>query len=90
MLTGETGIAKLNAPNAAFVVSGTRSGCRRWKPGFDAIQSFALGGLGNAWGAGLYRFVDADLAGFPSARPSSTPTSTCLTARSASAARTTT
>ncbi len=32
---------------------------------FSAIQSFALGGLANAWGAGLYRFTDDDLRGFP-------------------------
>jgi choline dehydrogenase-like flavoprotein len=33
--------------------------------GFHAVQSFALGGLGNGWGAGLYRFVGDDLSGFP-------------------------
>ena len=32
---------------------------------FTAIQSFARGGLANAWGAGLYRFTDEDLARFP-------------------------
>ena len=32
---------------------------------FDAVMSFAAGGLGNAWGAGLYRCNDSDLAGFP-------------------------
>ncbi len=65
VLTGETGIAKLNAPNAAFVVRDAARLSPVEASGFDAIQSFALGGLGNAWGAGLYRFVDADLAGFP-------------------------
>ncbi len=65
VLTGETGIAKLNAPNAAFVVQDAAALSPLDAAGFDAIQSFALGGLGNAWGAGLYRFVDADLAGFP-------------------------
>ncbi len=32
---------------------------------FQAIQSFSLGGLANAWGAGLYRFTDDDLEAFP-------------------------
>ena len=65
VLTGRTGVAKLNAPNMAFV---TRD-AERLSPvdatDFAPIQSFALGGLANAWGAGLYRFVDADLRGFP-------------------------
>lgn len=65
VLTGDTGIAKLNAPNAAFVVRGAAQLSPVAASGFDPIQSFALGGLGNAWGAGLYRFVDADLPGFP-------------------------
>jgi choline dehydrogenase-like flavoprotein len=65
VLTGQVGVAKLNAPNATFVTAKAQ----RFSPvdavNFDPIQSFAFGGLGNAWGAGLYRFVDADLAGFP-------------------------
>ncbi len=65
VLTGETGVAKLNAPNAAFVVRDAAALSPLDVTDFDALQSFALGGLGNAWGAGLYRFVDADLAGFP-------------------------
>lgn len=65
VLTGETGIAKLNAPNAAFVVRDAARLSPVEARGFDPIQSFAFGGLGNAWGAGLYRFVDDDLAGFP-------------------------
>ncbi len=32
---------------------------------FTAIQSFSMGGLANAWGAGVYRFNDADLEKFP-------------------------
>jgi choline dehydrogenase-like flavoprotein len=32
---------------------------------FNAIQSFALGGLANVWGAGLYRFTNEDLEDFP-------------------------
>lgn len=65
LFTDEPGIAKLNAPNAAFVVQDASALSPTDADNFDAIQSFALGGLGNAWGAGLYRFVDADLTGFP-------------------------
>ena len=65
ILSGEAGIAKLNAPNMAFV---TRDAARLGpleQENFHAVQSFAQGGLGNAWGAGLYRWVDADLRDFP-------------------------
>jgi choline dehydrogenase-like flavoprotein len=65
VLTGEDGVAKLNAPNMAFITRDAGTLGPVEQAGFDAIQSFALGGLGNGWGAGLYRFVDADLAGFP-------------------------
>ncbi len=65
VITGETGIAKLNAPNAAFVTQDAVALSPVDATDFDAIQSFAFGGLANAWGAGLYRFVDADLEGFP-------------------------
>jgi len=33
--------------------------------GFHAVQSFAQGGLANAWGAGLLRYNDSELKGFP-------------------------
>ena len=65
VLTGEDGVAKLNAPNMAFITRDAETLGPVEQAGFDAIQSFALGGLGNGWGAGLYRFIDADLAGFP-------------------------
>jgi choline dehydrogenase-like flavoprotein len=65
ILTGENGVAKLNAPNSRYVVRDAERLSPVEAIHFDPIQSFALGGLGNAWGAGLYRFVDADLAGFP-------------------------
>jgi choline dehydrogenase-like flavoprotein len=32
---------------------------------FESTMSFALGGLANAWGAGVYRFDDRDLLHFP-------------------------
>ncbi len=36
---------------------------------FDAVMSFALGGLANAWGAGLYRYNEEDLRGLPDRFP---------------------
>lgn len=65
VLEDRVGVAKLNAPNAAFVTEGAERLGPVLAEDFDPIQSFARGGLANAWGAGLYRFVQADLAGFP-------------------------
>jgi choline dehydrogenase-like flavoprotein len=65
ILTGETGIAKLNAPNSRYLTRRAEDLSPVEAEHFRAVQSFALGGLGNAWGAGLYRFVDADLTNFP-------------------------
>lgn len=65
VVEGTTNIAKLNAPNMGFVIREAGRYSPLDQTGFAAIQSFALGGLANAWGAGLYRFVDRDLDGFP-------------------------
>ena len=65
VLTDEVGVAKLNAPNMTFITRDAETLSPVETTDFDPIQSFALGGLGNGWGAGLYRFTDADLAGFP-------------------------
>ncbi|MCX6029776.1 MAG: FAD-binding protein [Chloroflexi bacterium] len=65
VLEDKTGVAKLNAPNTAFVTEGAERLGPVLADDFDPIQSFAKGGLANAWGAGLYRFTSADLAGFP-------------------------
>jgi choline dehydrogenase-like flavoprotein len=65
VLRDEVGVAKLNAPNFAFVTRDAERLAPVEATDFDPIQSFAMGGLGNAWGAGLYRFNDADMAGFP-------------------------
>ena len=64
-LRAEPGVAKLNAPNMAFVTSDAERLAPLEQTHFQAVQSFAAGGLGNAWGAGLYRWVDSDLADFP-------------------------
>ncbi len=65
VLEDTVGVAKLNAPNAAFVTQDAGRLSPIEAVDFDPIQSFALGGLANAWGAGLYRFLAADLADFP-------------------------
>ncbi len=65
VLTGDPGIAKLNAPRMAFVTRDATALGPLSQQQFQAIQSFALGGLGNAWGAGLYRWISADLHDFP-------------------------
>jgi len=65
VLKDEVGVAKLNAPNMAFITQDAETLSPVETIDFDPIQSFARGGLGNGWGAGLYRFTDDDLAGFP-------------------------
>lgn len=65
-LLGRTPVpVKLTTPNAEYVTRGAAT----WGPidahEFRAIQSFASGGLANAWGAGLYRFSAHDMDGFP-------------------------
>ena len=64
-LHDEPGVAKLNAPNMAFVTRDAEMLAPLQQTRFQAVQSFAAGGLGNAWGAGLYRWVEGDLDDFP-------------------------
>lgn len=56
---------KLKAPRMQFVVDQAARLSPAAGAGFEAVMSFAAGGLANAWGAGLYRCDDSDLAGFP-------------------------
>lgn len=65
VLSDEPTVAKLNAPRMAFVTRDAAALGPLSQAEFQAIQSFALGGLGNAWGAGLYRWISADLQDFP-------------------------
>ena len=57
--------AKLTSPRIRFVTGGSEILSPVDAENFGLIQSFALGGLGNAWGAGLMRFTDRDLENFP-------------------------
>lgn len=56
---------KLKSPRFAFVTERAASLGPLDPAGARALQSFALGGLANAWGAGAYRFSAEDLKGFP-------------------------
>ena len=57
--------SKLTSPRIGFVTAQADILSPVEGENFSLIQSFALGGLGNAWGAGLMRFTDRDLTGFP-------------------------
>lgn len=56
---------KLKAPRTRFVIHVPEGAPGVRSETFDAQQSFARGGLANIWGAGVYRFTDSDLRGFP-------------------------
>lgn len=56
---------KLLAPNMSFVTQDAEQLSPIDAEGYSAVQSFSRGGLGNLWGAGLYRFTSRDLEGFP-------------------------
>ena len=58
-------IPKLGAPNFAYITCQSDELSPAYTENFDVTQSFAFGGLANAWGAGMYRFVDRDMRGFP-------------------------
>ena len=55
---------RLKPPRLRFVTARADELAPLQKEGFDPIQSFALGGLANAWGAGLYRYHEDDLKPF--------------------------
>jgi choline dehydrogenase-like flavoprotein len=57
--------AKLASPLMRFVTARAQEYSPMETSGFDVIQSFSQGGLASAWGAGLYRYLDRDLEGFP-------------------------
>jgi choline dehydrogenase-like flavoprotein len=56
---------KLKAPFLDYIVGRTGELTPVVCDEFAGDLSLAKGGLANAWGAGLYRFTDEDLAGFP-------------------------
>lgn len=56
---------KLTAPRLRFVTERSRELSPARETDFCLVQSFAQGGLANAWGAGVMRFTSRDLDGFP-------------------------
>ena len=56
---------KLKAPLMRFVTKDSEKLAPLESNEFEPAQSFAFGGLANAWGAGMLRFNDYDLKGFP-------------------------
>lgn len=64
-LFGEALNAKLKGPGLRHVTRDADRLAPIESPGFVAVQSFARGGLANAWGAGAYRFDADELAPFP-------------------------
>ena len=65
ILTDRHTPVKLMAPALEYVTRDAERLSPIDESEFSAIQSFAAGGLANAWGAGLYRYTDRDLEGFP-------------------------
>ncbi|MFC2161962.1 GMC oxidoreductase [Acidobacteriota bacterium] len=56
---------KLISPRMQFVVRGSQNFSPTREENYRLVQSFASGGLANAWGAGVYRYDKTDLDGFP-------------------------
>ena len=56
---------KLTSPHMQFVIKDAERMSPINENGFHVIQSFAMGGLANAWGAGLYRCIDDELINLP-------------------------
>lgn len=55
---------KLKSPFFRFVIKDSDSLSPIKRDGFFPLQSFAYGGLANAWGAGAYRYNDKELTHF--------------------------
>ena len=64
-IRGEEISPKLKAPFIRYLSKRPRGFPVDEEVGFKSVQSFAIGGLANAWGAGVLRYNDADLKGFP-------------------------
>src|ERR1035438_5191526 len=56
---------KLKSPYMSYIVRDWAELMPVESRNFEAVASFALGGLDNAWGAGVFRFTGKDLEGFP-------------------------
>jgi len=56
---------KLKSPYMSYIVRDWERETPVVSESFQGAISLAKGGLANAWGAGVFRFTDRDLAGFP-------------------------
>ena len=56
---------KLKSPFLSYIVKDSDNFAPVSSRNFEAVSSFAQGGLASAWGAGVYRFTDRDLDSFP-------------------------
>jgi choline dehydrogenase-like flavoprotein len=56
---------KLKSPYMSYIVRNWAKLMPVESRNFEAVASFAVGGLANAWGAGVFRFTEKDLEGFP-------------------------
>src|SRR5690606_10326772 len=56
---------KLKQPGLRFIIERAEELAPVSTQNFAGLISLARGGLANGWGAGVYRFTDTDLAGFP-------------------------
>jgi choline dehydrogenase-like flavoprotein len=56
---------KLKGPQVSYIVKGWRELTPIASKTFEGVLSLSKGGLANGWGAGVYRFTDEDLRGFP-------------------------
>lgn len=56
---------RLKGPRMRFITRGATELSPLVAQNFEAVMSFAAGGVANAWGAGLSRFTADDLAGYP-------------------------
>ncbi len=56
---------KLKSPYMSYIARDWPRATPVDSDGFEGAIGLAKGGLANAWGAGVYRFTERDLAGFP-------------------------
>lgn len=64
---------KLKAPLMRFITRAPAGAPSVEPEGFAAVLSYARGGLANAWGAGVFRYDDQDLSGWPVSAAELTP-----------------
>ncbi|HMO16663.1 MAG TPA: hypothetical protein PKA63_09270 [Oligoflexia bacterium] len=64
-LNGQYISPKLKAPGMRYVWNSPALAPGVMPAGFDPTISYSIGGLANAWGAGVMQFLDQDLKDFP-------------------------